>query len=298
MEGIIFDIQRFSISDGPGIRTTVFLKGCSLKCIWCHNPESINSKKELQIVSHKCIGCGNCIAVCRNHGYEMIDEKKVYYKDRCQLCGECVSQCYSKSLQMSGKNMTVEEVMTEIRKDLTFYEDSNGGVTFSGGEPLLQSLFLKELLKKCQSEGIHTAVDTAGNVPFGSFMHIIDYTDLFLFDLKMMDREKHKKYTGAFNDLIHANLKKLVQLKKHVFIRIPVIPGINNSKEDMQKLIEFIKNLPIDLVELLPYHSLGGSKYESLAIPYELASLKTPTKEEMTEIGKWFKQANINVKVS
>lgn len=298
MKGLVFDIQRFSISDGPGIRTTVFLKGCSLKCKWCHNPESISSRIQMQTFFHKCINCGTCFMICENHAHEVSDDLRVFHQERCRLCGECVSHCYSKSLIISGREMTVSEVMEEIKKDRTFYVDSRGGVTFSGGEPLLQSRYLKEILEECKKENIHTAVDTAGNVPFKAFLDVMDDTDLFLFDLKMMDREKHKEYTGASNDLILENLKKLAALRKRILIRIPVIPGVNDQKEEIRKMTDFIKALDIEAVELLPYHNLGGSKYESLSIPYELTELKTPSKEEMTVLGELFEKSGIKVKVS
>ena len=251
-KSMIFDIERNSYVDGPGIRTTVFFKGCNLRCAWCHNPESQNPKPQMLFYRDKCKGCGKCKAICPTPGH-------------CTLCGKCTFYCPADARKVCGKEYTVEEVLSEVLKDKAFYDNSGGGVTFSGGECMLQVDFLTEILKKCKENGIHTAVDTAGHVPFASFEKVLPYTDLFLYDIKVMDPEKHKTYVGADNTLILENLKKLLNTGANIWIRIPVIGGINDSIEEMQKVKEFLTlwGKP-QKVELLPYHAMGEHKYTAL----------------------------------
>ena len=271
MQGNLFDIQRFSIHDGPGIRTTVFFKGCNLHCAWCHNPESQSSVPQMMFYKNKCIGCGKCKEKCPNE------------LEKCELCGKCTIYCPHDARDICGKEYTVDEVLREILKDKKFYENSGGGVTFSGGECMLQIEFLTELLKSCKENGIHTAVDTAGHVSFETFEKIIPYTDLFLYDVKCFDSEKHKKYTGVPNELILDNLKKLLTTDTAVWVRIPIIPTVNDTAEEMKKIKEYILSCgKPKKVELLPYHSLGEHKYEALG--KNLHSFSVPSEEKMTEL--------------
>ena len=256
----IFDIERNSFVDGPGIRTTVFFKGCNLKCAWCHNPESQKFDREMMFYKDKCIGCGKCKSVCKN-------------PEKCAFCGKCEIFCPKDARRICGKEYTVEEVFAEIIKDKVFYENSGGGVTFSGGECMLQVDFLKEILKKCKENDVHTAVDTAGHVSFESFEKILPYTDLFLYDIKSFDNEKHKKYVGVGNTLILENLNKLLEKKAKVWIRIPVIKGVNDSLEEMKKIKEFLRGR-YEKIELLPYHAMGENKYG--AINREVTVFKVP----------------------
>ena len=252
MKGLIFDIQRASYVDGPGIRTTVFFKGCNLKCAWCHNPESQCCYPQMMFYKDKCTGCGKCTEVCPT-------------PKNCTLCGKCSFYCHIDARKVCGKEYTVDEVFDEIIKDKAFYENSSGGVTFSGGECMLQIDFLIEILKKCKENGIHAAVDTAGHIPFQSFEKILPYTDLFLYDIKMFDSQKHKKYTGVGNELILENLKKLFKSKAKIWIRIPIISDINDSVEEMQKTKDFLdENGKPEKIELLPYHAMGENKYASI----------------------------------
>ena len=228
MKAIIFDIERNSFVDGPGIRTTVFFKGCNLKCAWCHNPESQSFKPQMMFYRDKCTGCGKCKEKCPNN------------LEKCDLCGNCTIYCPAEARRVCGKEYTPDEVLAEVIKDKAFYDNSGGGVTFSGGECMLQIDFLLEILKKCKQNGISTAVDTAGHIPFESFEKILPYTDMFLYDFKIFDSQKHKKYIGVGNELILENLAKLLNMGAKVYIRIPVIEGVNDSIEEMQQIKAFL----------------------------------------------------------
>ena len=253
MKAIIFDIERNSNVDGPGIRTTVFFKGCNLHCVWCHNPESQSANPQMMFYRNKCKGCGKC------------KEKCPHSLEACELCGNCTLYCPNDAREICGREYTVEEVLKEILKDKVFYDTSGGGVTFSGGECMLQIDFLEQILKECKKNGIHTAVDTAGHVPYGNFQKILPYTDLFLYDIKCLDSEKHKQYTGVSNELILTNLQKLLREKASVYIRIPIVPSINDSTEEMKKIREFLDACaPIERIELLPYHAMGEHKYSAI----------------------------------
>lgn len=249
MKATIFDIQRNSFVDGPGIRTTVFFKGCNLKCAWCHNPESQSAKPQIMFYSDKCTSCGRCVNLSEK------DSDFICFNDAKEIC---------------GKEYTLNEVLKEVLKDKAFYNNSNGGVTFSGGECMLQIDFLCEILKKCKEKSIHTAVDTAGNVPWSYFEKILKYTDLFLYDIKLFDSEKHIKYTGADNITILNNLQKLFKVGANVWIRIPIIGGVNDSAEEMIKIKNFLSPYKPLKTELLPYHNLGTHKYDALAMQKQL----------------------------
>ena len=257
MTAVIFDIQRNSFVDGPGIRTTVFFKGCNLKCKWCHNPESQNFEKQMMIYKNKCTGCGKCASVCPHH------------LSSCEFCGKCEILCPNDARKVCGKEYTPEEVLKEVIKDKTFYETSNGGVTFSGGECMLQADFLCETLKLCKENGIHTAIDTAGCVSWEHFEKIMPYADMFLYDVKCFDEQKHKEYTGVSNKLILENLKKISDTtNKDIIIRIPVIHGVNDDEKEMGMIAEFLKGIRYTSVDLLPYHKMGEHKYDALDMAY------------------------------
>lgn len=271
----IFDIERNSFVDGPGIRTTVFFKGCNLKCAWCHNPESQDFKPQMMFYKDKCSGCGKCREICPN-------------PDNCTLCGKCTFYCPKDARKVCGKQYTVDEVFKEIIKDKPYYENSGGGVTFSGGECMLQVDFLLEILKKCKENGIHTAVDTAGHIPFKSFEKILPYTDLFLYDIKIFDSEKHKKYIGVGNELILENLKKLLSENVNIWVRIPVISEVNDSSEEMQMIKRFFEeNGQPQKIELLPYHAMGENKY--LALGQSCSKFSPPPYETMEKLKSVFR---------
>ena len=252
-KGRLFDIQRYSIHDGPGIRTTVFFKGCNLRCAWCHNPESQSPNPQMLVYKNKCTKCGKCKEKCPNN------------LEKCVLCGKCTLYCPHDAREICGKEYTVDEVMREIRKDKVFYETSGGGVTCSGGECMLQIDFLCALLKKCKENGIHTAVDTAGHVPWEYFERILPYTDLFLYDVKCDDSETHKQYTGVGNELILQNLAHLLRHRSPVWVRIPVIGGVNDTVAQMERIRDFLHTHGTpQKIELLPYHAMGEHKYAAL----------------------------------
>ena len=262
---IIFDIQRNSFVDGPGIRTTVFFKGCNLKCKWCHNPESQSPNPQIMYYKNKCTGCGRCRG---------ITEKNTEFV------------CFNDAKQLCGKEYTVDEVFNIIQRDKLFYETSNGGVTFSGGECMLQIDFLREILKKCKNNNINTAVDTAGAIPWKYFESIIPYTDLFLYDIKAFNSNVHKEFVGISNELILNNLKKLFEHEAAVSIRIPIIPTVNDTVEEMRKIKEFLAPYKPINIELLPYHKMGEHKY--MALGMNITSFNIPSKEKMEELNGIF----------
>ena len=269
--GILFDIVHSSFVDGPGIRTTVFFKGCNLKCLWCHNPESQSRDKQMMFYQNKCIGCGACKKVCPNQ------------QKSCDLCGNCVRECPTSAKKVCGMLRSVEEVMHEILKDEMFYQVSGGGVTFSGGECMLQLDFLKSLLIKCREAGIHTAVDTAGDVPWERFEEILPYTDVFLYDVKCITEELHMEGTKVSNRRILENLQKLSErFSGDIHIRIPVIPGFNTDMDEVQKIAAFVKKINCAKTELLPYHKLGENKYA--AVGKQAKSFSVPSEDVMEKI--------------
>lgn len=271
----IFDIQRSSFVDGPGIRTTVFFKGCNLNCMWCHNPESQLSSPQMMIFETKCISCGKCLDVCPNN------------HKSCDFCGKCALLCSEGAREICGKQYTVEQVLTEILKDKSFYEASLGGATLSGGECMLQIDFVHELLKECKKFNIHTAIDTAGCVPYEHFERILHFCDLFLYDLKLFDSDLHKKYTGKGNSLILNNLSKLLTTNANVWVRIPIISGINDNEAEMLKIKSFFDKTSYPRkIELLPYHSLGEHKYSALGM--EERRFSAPSKQKLDSLKKIF----------
>ena len=280
-KGQVFDIQQFCIHDGPGIRTTVFLKGCSLRCLWCHNPESISPTPEISFTPSKCIGCGYCFRVCPVGAHRMEGDQRVYDRDKCTACGKCTQECYAGALELAGREMSVGEVMSEVLKDKPFYETSNGGMTLSGGEPLAQPKFTKALLAAAKAEGLHTCVDTSGGATWEQHESILPLVDLFLFDIKCLDPKRHKALTGVDIGPIQENLGKLDASGAAYLLRVPAVPGVNL----VAGFLEALAALTLSLnncrgLEILPYHGMARSKYERFGKEYSLAVLTTPTDEE------------------
>jgi pyruvate formate lyase activating enzyme len=297
MAGIVFDIKKFSIHDGPGIRTTVFFKGCPLSCWWCHNPEGQSPEPELVLRESRCIRCGACLGVCDQGAISWNDDVVFTDREKCVLSGACVEVCYAEAREIVGREMTVAQVMAEIERDIAFYDQSGGGVTFSGGEPLLQRDFLLALLKACKGEDIHTAVDTCGFAPWETLDDIREHVDLFLYDLKLMDDAKHRKFTGVSNELILKNLQRLSAQGHDIFLRVPIIPGINDDAENIRQIGAFAAALPhLNRVDILPYHRAAAEKYHRLNKIYGLPETRPPSNERMAEITQILKGFGLQVK--
>lgn len=297
IKGYIFDIKKYALHDGPGIRTTVFFKGCPLRCLWCHNPEGQNAGREIMLRPGRCLeGCARCIDICPLKAISKSGSFPVINASLCNCCGLCAEACPTEALEIIGREVTPAEVIDEVMKDFVFYQQSGGGVTFSGGEPLMQPEFLQELLRLAKKYNLHTVVDTSGYARFELFLRILPLVDLFLYDLKIIDGARHRRFTGKDNQLILENLKKLVALTDNVIIRIPIIPSINDDEKSLKEMIEFIASLGrIKAIELLPYHTLGKDKYGRLGRDYQLVDLKKPSSEEMNRIADYFKQNNLSV---
>lgn len=268
LKGCVFDIQRFSVHDGPGIRTNIFLKGCPLQCLWCCNPESQHSKPELMYNPDKCIGCGKCISLCLENAIQEKAGMILFDHSRCVNCGACVEECYAEARIMKGKYMSVDEVVSEIEKDVSFYKNSGGGITFSGGEPLMQAEFVKQVLMKCRQYGIHTAMETCGYAPWRNLEIVAPFVDVFLYDIKHMDSEKHKEFTGSGNEQILENCRRLVAMGKKVIIRVPVVPTFNADEQSIVNIAQFAKQIGVSEINLLPYHRYAAGKYKLLMREY------------------------------
>lgn len=295
--GTIINIQKYCVHDGPGIRTTVFFKGCPLRCWWCHNPESHNPKHEIMFFQERCQGCGVCVKRCPENAIEIKDSVPVWDEKKCRLCGKCTDFCPNNAREYVGQDITKVELMQEIAKDMVFYEESGGGVTFSGGEPLLHADFLSEVLKSCKEKGINTAVETSGYAPWESFEKILGNVDLFLYDLKLMDSEKHKKYMGVGNEVILSNLKKLSSRGANIFARMPIIAGVNDDEEHINEAIKFLSEIKPLQVNLLPYHKMGMDKYRRLSKDYKLSGMEKPSDERLAEIADKFNKCGIKTRI-
>lgn len=286
----IFNIQRYSIHDGPGIRTTVFFKGCPLKCLWCHNPESQNFSKELIKYKDRCINCGYCIKACKMNALEN--------KENCILCENCCEECPTNSRVILGKEMTINEILKEVEKDRVFYDQSKGGVTLSGGEPLSQGEFLINLAKELKARNIHITIDTSGYAPWEHIEKLLPYVDLFLYDLKIINDEKHKLYTGVSNKIIIDNLRKLAKAGADIYIRIPIIPTVNDGDEDIKGFLQLLKEIGgFKYINLLPYHNISTEKYKRLNLEYQITDIKEPTVEDLENIKNTFERHGFKVKI-
>ncbi len=278
--GTLFNLMRFAVNDGPGIRTTVFLKGCPLTCVWCHNPESQMPAPEVMFAPERCIACGECVRTCHHDALHWDGEKPVREAERCQLCGECCEACVSEARRRVGYRAAVPELLEQILRDRIIFEESGGGVTFSGGEPLLQAEFLCAMLTACRSEGIHTAVDTCGYAQVQTFSRVSEQADLLLFDLKLMNSDRHRQYTGVGNGVILKNLRSAVDMGKSLIVRIPIVPGVNDHQGNISATVKFLESAGVRNVDLLAYHETGVEKYRRLESEYP-QELIPPTDAQM-----------------
>jgi pyruvate formate lyase activating enzyme len=296
--GRVFDIKRYSIHDGPGIRTTVFLKGCSLNCLWCHNPESIDPGPELMHWPGRCVRCYACVAACPK-GAIAKDERGAIVIDRvlCDICGRCAEACLYDATQIVGREMSVEEVLDEVEKDRIFYEQSGGGVTLSGGDPAVQTGFAEAVLDGCRSRGLHTAIDTAGFSGNGALERLAAKADLVLFDLKLMDEARHKEYTGVPNGPILGNLEKLASAGAEVWVRLPLVAGVNDDEGNIGRTIAILRSLrTIKRVGVLPYHSGGLEKARRIGKDAKFRKFESPSEARIAAVEAAFREAGFEVR--
>ena len=296
--GVIFDIKKYAIHDGPGIRTTIFFKGCPLACRWCHNPEGMNVAVQRIYRQQRCIGCGECMQICPRQAIRQTAEGMIADLSKCELCRTCAQHCPSDAVEFIGQKVTVAEVVRQIEKDIAFYDQSRGGVTFSGGEPLMQPEFLLQLLDACGHLDLHRTVDTTGYADAKLLLKVAQKTDLFLYDLKLMDPEKHRKYTGVSNEQILDNLKQLAQNDVRIQVRMPVIPGINSDAENIDKTADFIHSLgKIEHVSLLPFHNSAQAKYRRLNMQSISAPIAPPGAGMVQNIAARLKKTGLKVTI-
>lgn len=293
----VTSLQKYSIHDGDGIRTTVFFKGCPLTCTWCHNPETQSYQKQAMHDVEKCVNCGSCQTACPHHAI-IAERGRITTKfEKCQSCGTCLDYCVLNLREIMGTEYSIAELVTEVKKDEMFYEESGGGVTLSGGEVMTQDMdYIEQLLKAFDRAGISVTIDTCGYAPYGHFKRVLPYTDTFLYDIKGLDREKHKLHTGVDNQLILDNLEKLSADGARLFIRIPVIKEVNGTAQEITAIIDYLIDRQIHAaqVNLLPYHNTGSGKYNKMGKEYEGMAFHAPEQEEMEHFAALFKQAGFH----
>lgn len=294
----IFNIQKFSTHDGDGVRTTIFFKGCPLRCMWCHNPESQHYYKELIFHHHKCTACGRCVAKCKQGANSIVDGKIVFDRSKCTACGVCTDWCITEARELAGKEYTVDTLVKEAMKDKIFYEQSGGGVTLSGGEVMASQHmdYVEEVCRKLHENGVSVFIDTSGYTDYENLKRILPYVDVFLYDIKVMDPEDHKKYIGVDNSLILENLKKLSEEGAGLYIRLPIIQQVNATDEHIESVIHFLKenNIHARQVNLLPYHDIGKGKYASLDMEYHDDEMSVPVSELMEHFKSMFEEQGFN----
>jgi pyruvate formate lyase activating enzyme len=294
LTAFVFNVMRFATHDGPGIRTVVFFKGCPLSCWWCHNPESQSFQPDRLYFVERCRHCLECAAICPEHAISEVDGV-VYTSAACSLCGTCTTVCMAEARQIAGQRYTVEGLMAEVEKDVVFYDESGGGVTLSGGEPLSQPVFVTLFLAACRERGIITSLETCGFAQPDVFQQVALQADLVLFDLKFVDPMKHRQYTGVSNDLILRNLEQLVARQRPLTVRIPIVPGVNDSTEDIGGFVEYLSRLRPPAIELLPYHRIGAEKYRRLGLPYKLPDTPQPAAADLAPFRDALTEAGLNV---
>lgn len=296
MQQWISNIQRFSLHDGPGVRTTVFFQGCNLRCAWCHNPETWPMKPAFEYQASRCLGCQSCTAACPQ-GALTWAQRPVLEEGLCIRCGQCADQCPSGAWRLAGQRMSVEQLLDKVRVDEPFYAVSHGGVTCSGGEPLLAGEFLEQFLRAAHSCGLHTAVDTAAHQPWERYRRILPWTDLFLVDYKLADEAEHLKQTGVSNELIRENLRRFVECGQPVWVRVPIIPGVNDRAQALQPMAQYLREIGFTgPVELLSFHKLGQTKYDQLGRAYPFAQAPVPQEAQMEIFRALFREEGLEVR--
>ncbi len=300
LRGLITNVQRFSIHDGPGIRTTVFLKGCPLRCFWCHNPETWRLQPEVQVFPDRCIGCGQCFSRCPQGAHVMVGGKRQFRRELCQACGRCVETCYAEALVMAGRWWPPEELLAELLRDKEFYAQSGGGITLSGGEPLMQQPFSLRVLQLCREAGLHTAMETSACGRWEDLAELLPWLDLVFVDIKLLDDAGHRKATGVSNRLILENIRRLGWERVPLVVRTPVIPTVNDTCEAVGAIGGFIHAFPnLQYYELMPFHRMAEGKFRSLDIDYRAARLQPPGKELLAELAQCAREKGVReVKVS
>ena len=297
-EGVIFDIKKYAIHDGPGIRTTVFFKGCPLVCRWCHNPEGISIASQRIFWQERCVSCGECIQLCLQKVITLSGDGVVADPAKCDLCQTCAEHCPSGAVEFVGRKVTVVEVLRQIEKDTAFYDQSGGGVTLSGGEPLMQPEFLLDLLEACNAMDLHRTVDTTGYADSELLLKVAQQTDLFLYDLKLMDPVKHQDFTGVSNQPILDNLKLLSEKKARIQVRIPIIPGINDDVDNINQTADFVSDLSgVEHVAILPFHSSARGKYGRLGMECMSQDIERPSDRQLKIIAGWLEQSGLQVTI-
>jgi pyruvate formate lyase activating enzyme len=300
VRGWIWDVKRYALHDGPGVRTTVFFKGCPLRCLWCCNPESQSYEPELSWLGENCLGCNRCLEICSRGAIEILGSRRRVDMGRCDLCGRCVDGCLGGALVRVGRMTSVSELLREVIRDSVFFQRSGGGLTLSGGEPAAQPLFARELLRRYKTEeyGLHTALETCGYAPWEDLVKILEYTDLVLYDIKIMDPLTHQRATGVDNRLILENAQRIAAAGKSLVIRLPLIPGYTDSEENVTAIAAYARQLPgVEEMHLLPYHRLGEPKYRRLDRPYALEAVATYSRSRAAGLADQIRRTGLRVQV-
>lgn len=292
--GLLMDVKKFAVHDGPGIRTTLFLKGCTLKCVWCHNPEGICAKAQMAYYAHKCINCMECARVCSTGAHAIINGKHAFARELCVCCAKCEEACLGEAMKRFGRVIDVDEGVKLIMEDKPFYDQSGGGATISGGEPLMQAEYARALMTELKQLGVHTAVDTCGNVAWDAFERVLPVTDMFLYDIKHIDSDAHRLLTGAGNERIIDNLARLSASGARIEIRIPLVPGANSDDDTMTGIGRLLGSLNIERVKVLPYHSMARSKYLALGMQDTMPDADSPTDGEIARAVNILKEYGVN----
>jgi len=292
-EGLITNIQRMSIQDGPGIRSTVFMKGCNFRCLWCHNPETFSTEPEIEWIRDKCIGCRSCVNICKTGAFSLKDGSPYFRKEMCNSCFDCVSVCYTEAINKIGRNVSPEEIFEEVKQDFPFFKSSGGGITISGGEPMLQVDFVEKTLSLFHQAKIHTALDTNLSLPWSLYERVLPFTDLVLADLKLIEDSLHVKYTGQHNRTVLENFRKLEKTGVPFWVRTPVVPGVNNNENEIRTMASFVSSLKnVKKYELLGYHTLGSCKYINLQINDPMAGSNPLPKNDLLHFQEILKEYN------